>query len=486
MAGTSSDRVPHPQLLLVWELNAIKNLIRNHGQAALIFLTINFGVAGLLGYAMLAPASSVKGLLLPGKTTHGHYQIELDCYACHNSDMTFAQDACIRCHSEELKLAKDTHPASKFNDPVNADLLQVLDVQDCLTCHTEHRPELTHSMGVSLPLDYCWHCHQDIAQTRPSHEGMAFDSCATIGCHNYHDNTSLYEKYLDSHYGEPELLEATGVSAKDFAVAWKKKHPDRTQLNLDQADHGLETTEEDETGIALIVEEWSTTAHAASGVNCSDCHQTALEGFATEEVPWNDQVSLETCGKCHPGEAETFQLGRHGMRLAAGMSPMQPSMARLSMHADASHRELTCNACHSDHDFNSQKAAVDACLGCHNDPHSNSYGQSSHAELWRLELAGELPVGQGVSCATCHMPRTIVDGHVFVNHNQSASLRPIEKMIRSVCANCHGLQFSLDALADPNLSLNCYSTSPETRVESIEMAHRWFLEKESKRQARVP
>ncbi len=461
----------------------MSKLNQNRWQSALLFVAINVGVACYLGYALLAPASPVKGLLLPGKTTHGHYQIELDCNACHASDMTFAQDACIRCHSEELKLASDTHPASKFNDPINAERLQVLNAQDCLTCHTEHRPEHTHSMGVSLPLDYCWHCHQDVAQTRPSHEGMTFDSCGNTGCHNYHDNTSLYEKFLDTHYGESDLLEARSVQARDFSMRWQKSHPDRKQFEFDQADHGIEVRERED-ALEPILEEWATTAHAAGGVNCSDCHRTVDEDVVSKEVPWSDEVSLETCGNCHPGEVESFQLGRHGMRLAASMSPMQPSMARLPMHVDASHRELTCNACHSDHDFNSQKAAVDACLGCHNDSHSNSYSKSSHAELWRLELAGELPSGQGVSCATCHMPRTIVDGKVLVNHNQSASLRPIEKMIRSVCENCHGLQFSLDSLADPNLSLNCYSTSPEMRVESVEMAHRWFLEKELKRQGR--
>lgn len=397
--------------------------------------------------------------------------------------MSFAQDACIRCHAEELKLTNDTHPTSKFNDPVNAERLQVLNAQDCLTCHTEHRPEHTHSMGVSLPLDYCWHCHQDVAKSRPSHEGMTFDSCATTGCHNYHDNTALYEKFLDAHHGELDYLEDASVPSRDFSTRWQRSHPDREPVELHQADHSFEADERDE-ALESTLQEWATTAHAAGGVNCSDCHKGMNAAVAGEEVPWTDAVSLETCGQCHPGEAETFQLGRHGMRLAAGMSPMQPSMARLPMHVDAAHRELTCNACHSDHDFNTQKAAVDACLGCHNDSHSNAYRESSHAELWRLELAGELPSGQGVSCATCHMPRTIVDGKTFVNHNQNGNLRPIEKMIRSVCENCHGLQFSLDALADPDLSLNCYSTSPKVRIESVEMAHGWFLEQELKRQKR--
>jgi hypothetical protein len=55
-------------------------------------------------------------------------------------------------------------------------------------------------------------------------------------------------------------------------------------------------------------------------------------------------------------------------------------------------------------------------------------------------------------------------------HNQNATLRPNEKMLRPVCLNCHGLPFALDALADPALIERNFRGQPAQHVRSIEMA----------------
>jgi hypothetical protein len=119
-------------------------------------------------------------------------------------------------------------------------------------------------------------------------------------------------------------------------------------------------------------------------------------------------------------------------------------------------------------------AAADSCLSCHNDEHSLAYKSSPHAQLWQKELNGEVPAGSGVSCATCHMPREthIESGNsiVRVQHNQNMNLRPNEKMIRSVCMNCHGLPFVIDALADRELIQSNFKGRPSTHVPSIDMA----------------
>ena len=50
------------------------------------------------------------------------------------------------------------------------------------------------------------------------------------------------------------------------------------------------------------------------------------------------------------------------------------------------------------------------------------------------------------------MPRVEDEnGSYHVSHDNSANLRPNEKMLRNVCNNCHGMQFSMNALADPGL-----------------------------------
>jgi hypothetical protein len=60
---------------------------------------------------------------------------------------------------------------------------------------------------------------------------------------------------------------------------------------------------------------------------------------------------------------------------------------------------------------------------------------------------------------------------VIVNHNQNENLRPNEKMVRSVCASCHGLPFTLDALADPALVRRNFSGRPAAHIQSID----WVL-----------
>ena len=68
--------------------------------------------------------SDDKTLFLPGATTGGHHQIEIACDACHVGSFTdrdSMQSACESCHLEQLKVAKDDHPRSKFTDPRNAD-----------------------------------------------------------------------------------------------------------------------------------------------------------------------------------------------------------------------------------------------------------------------------------------------------------------------------------------------------------------------------
>jgi hypothetical protein len=154
---------------------------------------------------------------------------------------------------------------------------------------------------------------------------------------------------------------------------------------------------------------------------------------------------------------------------------MTPAEARLPMQEDAAHESLTCTSCHGAHRFDVIQAAVTACLGCHKDNHSLAYEQSPHFELWEKEISGEGETGSGVSCASCHMPRIDFDvndwmSRVMVDHNQNATLSPNEKMIRPACMQCHGLGFTLDALADPALIQNNFNGLPTVHVESLELA----------------
>ena len=51
--------------------------------SVVLWLMLNVSIIGYFAYAFATPLSPIKASLLPGETTHGHYQIELDCNACH-------------------------------------------------------------------------------------------------------------------------------------------------------------------------------------------------------------------------------------------------------------------------------------------------------------------------------------------------------------------------------------------------------------------
>ena len=414
-----------------------------------------------------------KSVYLPGTTTHGHHQIEMSCSSCHSSAFggkEVLQNACVNCHGAELKAVDDSHPKSKFTDPRNAYRLEKLDARYCMTCHVEHRPEQTHAMGVTVADDFCFQCHADVADDRPSHKGMAFTSCATGGCHNFHDNTALYEDFLIKHLHEPDMLPQSHILQRDLRVAFETIAGfDMTPLSAAQADapKGIHIQAKD-------MKDWLTTAHAKSGVNCLDCHGVKETGV--EKLKWVEQPGMESCKSCHVRESEGFLQGKHGMRIEAGLSPMQVEWAKQPMRADVHERQLNCLSCHAVHEFNTRIASVDACLDCHADKHSLAFKDSPHFRLFEDETAGKLARGNGVSCATCHMPRTLHKGgdveHVLVEHNQNRNLRPNEKMIRSVCMSCHGLGFSIDALADKKLIENNFSGSAQKHVQSLDLAER--------------
>ena len=422
-----------------------------------------FSSLALAAYLLFELAwSEDKSSFLIGEATHGHHQIELACSTCHTSPFgggEVIQDACVNCHAQELSIAEDSHPKAKFTDPRNADRLAVLDATQCVTCHLEHQNEQTRAMGVTLADDFCWHCHQDIASERPSHQGMGFETCASAGCHNYHDNKALYENFLVKHAGEADLFMPAMRPLRDAVTEYLTDNPQTKALTVADI-QPVEAPPE-------VFEHWQASSHATVGVECSDCHQA-------NNSDWQQKPAIQVCQNCHEQEWQGFSQSHHGMRLSdklsQSLSPMTPAQGRLVFQSDSLDKEMTCSTCHGPHELDLQKAASESCLSCHADDHSLAFEQSPHGQLWQQELAGEIAQGEGVSCATCHMPVVEQGGKHAVSHNVNDNLRPNEKMLRSVCMNCHGLAFSIDALADQELIKNNFLHAPSLHIKSIDMA----------------
>lgn len=471
-------------------------------------LTIGLGLYA----AKTLYVSGDRTALLPGETTGVHHQFEVACQTCHTSDnfddvKSVRKDinkTCVTCHKDELKASDDSHPIKKFKNPRMAAFWDKVDARFCTSCHIEHVPDDTLVGAVTLTGDFCVACHsegdQDVRQNRESHADLTFDTCASAGCHNFHDNRALYEDFLVKHGNKPWLLDTQIHEAA--ALARGTPEADQQELDAYLASIQAAPAARDDG----IEHDWAASAHAAADIGCGGCHAPEAETEEDITAQWIEFPEEAICADCHRGEAKTFAQGRHGMRRHPKIAkPRRPSdiletfgidnppeamvamldtyladpdargrmtttEARVDLHPDVHGQELTCNTCHKPHEQDLSFAAVDACMSCHDDEHTNAYKDSPHFDLWTDELAGILPAGSGVTCATCHMPQVVKGGKVLTDHNQNTTLRPNEKMIRATCMSCHGLGFAIDALADPALVKNNFSGQPNRHIESIDWA----------------
>jgi hypothetical protein len=184
-------------------------------------------------------------------------------------------------------------------------------------------------------------------------------------------------------------------------------------------------------------------------------------------------MPVESCQTCHEQAVDTFLLGKHGVRLLEGATPLTPAMARLPMKVDAFDQPMTCNTCHDVHSVNTVQAAVDSCLSCHNDTHSLNYENSRHAELFAADKSLPRPSSASVSCATCHLPRhemgTGDNTFTLVNHNNTYTLLPRDRMVKDVCLNCHGMEYSYNSIFDDDLVEANFDAPPTLALETFDL-----------------
>jgi len=221
--------------------------------------------------------------------------------------------------------------------------------------------------------------------------------------------------------------------------------------------------------VQSIVKQWESSAHALNDINCSSCHQSE------ETKAFVANPNYESCQSCHENSVDTFLLGKHGIRLLEGMDPLTPSIAQIPMKHDAFDKQMTCNACHNVHTINTMQASVDACLTCHNDNHSLNYENSKHAQVvFAKQSSLPRPGDEMVTCATCHLPRVGKkkgEEIVFagVNHNNTYTLKPRNRMVGEVCMNCHGVEYSYNSIFDDELVEANFDRPPTLEHQSFDL-----------------
>ena len=250
-----------------------------------------------------------------------------------------------------------------------------------------------------------------------------------------------------------------------------------------------------------IVEQWKSSAHAQSGVDCYSCHK-ANDGdpstFDHNGYKIAVIVSPNYCARCHPAEVTQFEKSHHaaaakfigsldnmlgeiveggpaannGCRQCHGSEVKYVGDGRFDpatwpnsgigrINPDGS--KGTCAACHGRHTFSSATARMpENCGKCHLGPdhpqieifNESKHGIQYHANVAKMNLDSKSwVVGKDYfaapTCATCHMSATPNQAVTHdVGERISITLRPAISIkldnwerrrvsMMDVCSNCH-------------------------------------------------
>lgn len=222
-------------------------------------------------------------------------------------------------------------------------------------------------------------------------------------------------------------------------------------------------------------EAWKSSAHAAKGVGCADCHGTDHSTIFARK----GRVSAGVCGKCHPKQKTEFDQSLHAKAVDFLQSDQRfkrlpDSVAELGClmcHQIGAHHEDgskgNCNSCHSGHSFSLDEARrPEACAFCHTGP------DHPHMAMWQASKHGQLYAStetraQSPTCVTCHMPKgthntstglslgqvsngAVIEGHTpppvkmrIISPDEAREQR--SKMV-STCLPCHSSRFAAESL----------------------------------------
>ncbi len=347
-----------------------------------------FAVAILL----LSPAAAVYGstlekLVMPGRVTTSHAELEDDCGLCH-APLTDVRQAslCLACHeavADDLARRRGFHGRDR-----------TARVAECATCHTDHagrdadivqfnvstfNHRLTDFLLAGAHLGAsCDQCH------RPETAWSAApDSC--LGCHAQDDH----------HNGA-------------LGAACESCHSDRnwTETHF----------EHDNTGFPLLG------AHQRAA--CAGCHGEQSYAATPDQCVschGGDDVHKglngPACEDCHNAESWSATAFDHLSVTGFGLAGGHAGLTCQACHGAVKLTSLggaDCNSCHQDDDVHLGHNGSD-CAGCHA---VSRWGTVSfdHAATTGFVLGGAH--GQ-LGCTSCHRG-------------------PLEQPVPTGCAGCHG------------------------------------------------
>jgi cytochrome b subunit of formate dehydrogenase len=272
----------------------------------------------------------------------------------------------------------------------------------CTECHTAVTDHLERPCSTNEPVD-CSSCHAEVFDMYfESGHGQAFynkqgDAPYCTDCHGTHATKSKYDD--TSPVYRMAIPQLCGDCHREDGRALSEEGLRETNAFADYSSsvHGMGLT-----GKGLTV----------SAV-CTDCHTTHM-ALKTEDErssvhPSNVQ---ETCGICHKGIYETYQVSDHAYR------------------TDPAGTEYpTCVRCHSAHQISTvgqdkfMNEVTHQCGSCHEET-AATYMQTYHGKAYQLGYY------ESARCSDCH------GAHNILKASNPASMISQENLVNT-CGSCH-------------------------------------------------
>ncbi len=290
--------------------------------AALVTLMLAAGDTG---------ANPLERLVMPGKLTAAHADIEGDCAACHGRAKGLPQTTlCLDCHTDiAADLARNEGFHGRFDSARD---------NDCVSCHTDHEGRDADIVGRDAGLFD--HGFTDFP-LRGAHTALPCTACHAAGEPHREAPSACASCHADD-----------DVHAGGLGEACADCHQVDSWRDI-RFDHG-------DTGFALRG------GHA--GVACQDCHRD--NRFETASP---DCVSCHAVDDVHDGAKGLACADCH---VTAGWGNLSfDHAAETGFALTAGHAGLACQACHSSPDFRDD--ADRACVSCHaaDDHHQGRNGR---------------------------------------------------------------------------------------------------------------
>ena len=341
-----------------------------------------------------------------------------DCHENYNPDeqphtKNKQQVDCKSCHSELKGIESSVHGSVKCSDCHSKHYVKTAkefaaeQTASCLNCHTNKNIQGYKTSLHAKKNIGCESCHAGGHSTRRISKEESEQLCKKCHekTHKGFDNT-VHNSILKEGRKGPSCIDCHG-SHEMYSTSISIESNGCLKCHLDDKKFPGESK-----GSAKFVKDYKTSIHGMltskngkEAAGCVDCHGNHIvESKGDTKLSLTRAVLLETCGKCHPGEANDFKNSAHGKNYLGG-NKSAPS----------------CTICHGEHSIQTVLKTdrlakinqADMCLGCHKEQKLSdrnykgeeelvsNYGKSAHY------IALQKGNDRSAACSDCHGAHTM-------------------------------------------------------------------------------